>query len=131
MTHPKPDRSDYRPNFKKTAQDDHLDIGWNEGFLSDGRPYRIECWTQDQITNVTVFLSTEGLENASNEQLADLLQRERVVGFKPGVEPSAYAMPLTDAGGNSLWSINIVIGVDDEPARADSVPLRPYSRPVA
>src|SRR3989442_11940766 len=89
------------------------------------------CWTQDQITNVTVFLSTEGLENASNEQLADLLQRERVVGFKPGVEPSAYAMPLTDAGGNSLWSINIVIGVDDEPARADSVPLRPYSRPVA
>src|SRR3989442_11054380 len=46
------------------------------------------CWTQDQITNVTVFLSTEGLENASNEQLADLLQRERVVGFKPGVERS-------------------------------------------
>ena len=131
MTHPKPDRSNYLPNFAKTDENDQLDIGWNEGFLSDGRPYRIECWAQDQITSVTVFVPAAGLENNSNGQFAELLERERVVWFKPGVEPSVYAIPLTDASGNSVWSINVVIGIDTDPALADSVPLRPYSRPLA
>lgn len=38
MTHPKPDRSNYTPNRSKTPENDQLDIGWNEGFMSDGRP---------------------------------------------------------------------------------------------
>lgn len=128
MTHPKPDRSNYEPNFEKTDENDQLDIGWNEGFLSDGRPYRIECWAQDQITNVTVFLPTAGIENHSNEQLADLLARERVVWFQPGVKPSAHALPMRDAKDNSVWSVNIVVGIDSDPPLADSVRLLPYAR---
>lgn len=73
MTHPKPDRSNYAPNRVKTPDNDQIDIGWNEGFLSDGRPYRLECWAQDQFTCVTVFMSTEGLETYANEQLVEML----------------------------------------------------------
>ena len=79
MTHRKPDRSSYIPNRAKTEDNDQLDIGWNEGVLSDGRPYRIELWAQDQITSATIFLSTEGLETYSNAQFAELLERERVI----------------------------------------------------
>ena len=129
MTHPKPDRSAYVPNHRKTEENDQIDIGWNEGFLSDGRPYRIEAWAQDQITSVTVFISTAGLETYSNEQFAELLERERVVRWNAGEPKSAYAVPLTDSAGESMWSINVVIGVEDDPAVADSVPLRPYARP--
>ena len=54
--YPKPNRSDQKQNFVKTADDEALDIGWNEGFLSDGRPYRVECWAENHITMLT-FLS--------------------------------------------------------------------------
>ena len=126
ITYPKPDRSSYSPNQVKTDENDQIDIGWNEGTLSDGRPYRIELWAQDQITSVTVFLATKGLEDYSNEQFAELLERERVVWWIPGAKKSAYAVPTTDSGGNSVWSINVVIGIDDQRARADSVAIRAY-----
>ena len=96
--------------------------------MSDGRPYRIECWAQDQIISVTVFMSTEGLETYSNAQFVELLERERIVWWKDGARKSAYAAPLTDASGNSIWSVNVVIGVGDEEPVADSVGLRSYWR---
>ncbi len=126
MTHPKPDRSNYTPNRSKTPENDQLDIGWNEGFMSDGRPYRIECWAQDQITCVTVFMSTEGLENCNNAQFVELLEREHIVWWKDGARKSAHAMPLTDASGNPIWSVNVVIGVGDGEAVADSMEIRAY-----
>lgn len=42
VIYPKPNRSDFKPNLKRTHKNDVLDIGWNEGVLSDGRPYRRE-----------------------------------------------------------------------------------------
>ena len=54
---PKVDRSNFTPNFTKSPENDAVDIGWSEGNLSDGRPYRLECWAQDQITNITIFVS--------------------------------------------------------------------------
>ncbi len=77
MTHPKPDRSNYTPNHIKTPENDQIDIGWNEGFMSDGRPYRIGCWAQDQSTCVTVFMSAEGLETYSRAQFVELLEADR------------------------------------------------------
>ncbi|HWR52769.1 MAG TPA: hypothetical protein VN428_16785 [Bryobacteraceae bacterium] len=114
----------------KSPENDHLDVGWNEGFLSDGRPYRIEMWAQDQITSVTVFMSTEGLETYAKEQLVELLERERIVTWFEGVFKSAYAVPWTDSAGQSMWSINVVVGADDA-VFADSVAVRAYgSRPA-
>ncbi len=125
MTFPKPDRSTYIPNREKTPENDQLDIGWAEGIMSDGRPFRIELWAQDQITMATVFLSTQGLETSSSTALAELLERERVVSWRPGARRSAEAVRITDSAGNAMWSVNVVIGVDDEPARADCL-FRPY-----
>lgn len=128
MTHPKPDRSTYKVNRVKTEENDQIDIGWNEGVLSDGRPYRIELWAQDQITSVTVFLSTEGIETYSNQQFVELLEKEHIVWWSPGATKSAYGLPLEDSSGNPMWSINVVIGADGGPSIADTVPILPYSR---
>ena len=50
--YPPIDRSDYRVDRTK---DDFgiLDIGWAEGLLAGGRPYRMELWAQDQVTVLT------------------------------------------------------------------------------
>ncbi len=80
----KPDRSNLKPNFSKKPENDALDLGWQEGILSDGRPYRAEYWCQDQISTFTFFLSTIGLEDTTKEDFRRLLQTENLIKFKPG-----------------------------------------------
>lgn len=92
MHAPKPDRSGTRPNLAKTAETPVLDLGWNEGFLSDTRPYRVEAWAEDQVRSITVFMSTNGIENYTNAQFADLLEREELIAYHPGRRRSAYAI---------------------------------------
>ena len=125
--YPKPDRSDHNPNFVKSAENEALDIGWNEGFLSDGRPYRAECWAEDQVTMLTFFFSTNGMENYSDAMFIELLGKEELVEFL-SEETYVSAMPVTDASGNDMWSVNVVIGSEDELLARDSVKLRAYDK---
>src|SRR5689334_5842349 len=110
--YPKPDRSDFVPNFHKTEDNDVLDIGWAEGVLSDGRPYRLECWCQDQLTCQTLFLSSIGLEDLEEGGVVALLEREKLTQFT-STDKHVTARPFRDPSGNDLLSINIVVG-DDE-----------------
>src|SRR5919108_979088 len=109
--YPKPDRSAFQPNFVKTPENDVLDIGWNEGQLTDGRPYRMEFWCQDQVSVLTYFFSTKGLENATNAELKALLVREGLVSFVSDRQYVSGAQ-LTDASGHEMWSVNVVVGDD-------------------
>ena len=127
MTAPKPDRSDFSPNFTVTPDNPVLDLGWNEGILSDTRPYRVESWAHGQIRSLTFFMSTSGVENYSRDQFADLLEREQLVAYHPGRRRSAYAMPITDASGNSHWSVNVVIGEAGVTLVDVLVAMRPYA----
>lgn len=131
MTAPKPDRSNSPPNLVKTDENQVLDIGWNEGFLTDGRPYRGEYWAQEQVSSVTFFLSTKGMERFTNQQFIELLEREKLLAWRPGGFKSAYAMPFTDPSGDDMWTVNVVVG-DDEQTFADVlIPMRAYERETA
>lgn len=125
MFYPQPDRSNQTPNRAKTPENDVLDIGWNEGVLSDGRPYRVECWAQDQTTFLTYFFSTHGLENVTDARFAELLVREGLLRFT-GSQRYVAARTLKDASGNAMWSVNVVIGDDEDTFVADRGPLRSY-----
>ena len=125
-SYPKPDRSDYKPNTSKSAHDDAIDVGWDEGFLSDARPYRAECWAESGITMVTFFFSTQGLETSTVAQIMEILKNNGLI--KP-LNDHIYvtAMPMNDATGNDLWSVNIVVGDENQVYLADQLMLRPYS----
>ena len=127
MHYPKPDRSNYTPNFRKTDEDPQLDIGWAEGHLTDGPPYRLEAWCEDQITSITVFFATAGLEHLTSEDFPDFLEREELVRYLTP-RRSAYAMQLTDPKGTRIWSVNVVIGVDDELYAGGGPNLKAYER---
>lgn len=47
-----PDRSDLVPNFRPTDENDVVDVGWCNGVLSDGRPYRAEYWEQMFLASI-------------------------------------------------------------------------------
>jgi hypothetical protein len=51
---PIPDRSK-QPVRAEKDEDGVVDIGWCDGVLSDGRPFRAEMWAQDQVSCLTIF----------------------------------------------------------------------------
>lgn len=127
IVYPKPDRSAYTPSRTKTAEHPQVDIGWNEGVFRDGRPYRVELWAMDQVTSLTVFFSTAGLEQLTNEAARELLEHEGIL--TPAANTayrSAYARLYVDGAGKPMWSVNTVIA-DDETVYADAPgPFHPY-----
>jgi hypothetical protein len=124
---PRPDRSNQHRNFTKTADNDALDIGWCEGQLKDGRPYFAELWAQDQITSVVVFFSRRNLEGLTDETAANILEQEGLVTFK---KRYCSVSPWSDSAGNEMWSVNLVVGDDNETYLADAFGFHPYLPPI-
>lgn len=124
--YPRPDRSTFKPNFHKSDENPALDIGWAEGTLKDGRPYRAECWAEDGVTSLTLFFSTIGCESFTDADFAELLEAEGLMQFT-GERRYVAAAPLTDSSGNEMWSVNVVVGDDEETFVIDQLQLRAYA----
>lgn len=125
--YPVPDRSKQKVNLVKD-EDGVLDIGWCDGVMSDGRPFRAEMWAQEGVSALTIFFSTVGLDQADDAAAVQLVLSERLVTMRPGAEDRISAKVWTDDAGHSVWSVNVVVGYDDEEFTAGSVPLFPFSR---
>jgi hypothetical protein len=119
-----PDRSDQIRNLSK-AEGDDLDIGWNDGVLSDGRPYRAESWAADQISLLTFFFSTSQIETYTDAQFIKLLEDEGLIEFSSDERYVAGEI-VEDASGNQMWSVNVVIADENNEFTKDSVSLKPY-----
>lgn len=131
MSIPKPDRSNSPPNLTPTADNPVHDLGWNEGILADLRPYRVESREKDKVLTLTFFMSTSGIENCSDAQFADLLEREQLIVYRPGKPRELFAMPIRDASRNSIWSVSVLIGTVTS-RRADVlVAVHPYRTALA
>ena len=126
-TYPKPDRSDFKPHLSKTPENEILDLGWQEGVLTDGRPFKGEFWCQDQISMITFFFSTVGLENISKEEMERLLESEDLIKFKPGPR-SVRVEKFKDASANEMYSVNVMVGDDEETLVEGGRPMNGYRR---
>jgi hypothetical protein len=122
---PVPDRSGQTVNTVK-GEDGVLDLGWCEGVLSDGRPFRAELWAQDQITVLTFFFSVLGLETLSPDALYALVEKEGLVRLAAGFSPSFQVRTWADPSGTEFWSVNVTVGTDEETRLADSVAVVRY-----
>jgi hypothetical protein len=126
IAYPKPDRSRFTPNRVKTEANDTLDIGWAEGVMGDGRPWRAEAWCQDQVTFLTFFFSSLGLEQATDADLTALLKAENLVTFVDE-DGDAGGRLVRDDAGQEVWEVGVVVG-DDELYVSSSPKLRPYPK---
>jgi len=125
--YPIPDRTAHDVRRSK-GEDGALDIGWSEGVLSDGRAFRAEAWAIDQVSMLTIFFSVRGLEDLDRHGLQRLVVAEGLAGFRDAETTYCDARKYVDGGGNEVWSVNIVVGADDETYLTDSVGIFPYSQ---
>ncbi len=127
---PKPDRSDFHPSILPEDGAIELDLGWAEGEFKDGRPFRAELWSWENLsvnTFISFYFSSAGLENAPKEALADLLQRELSMDFKEEKEISVRK--IEDSAGNEMWSIAVLIRRDGEDLVTVGLRFNSYPRP--
>src|SRR5215475_9406404 len=123
---PVPDRSRQSVRILKD-ESGMIDIGWCEGVLSDGRAFRAEMWAQDHVSSLTIFFSTLGLEALDPEEICALVEQEGLVSFEAGAESYCASDKYVDNSGQELWSVNIVVGVEQQTFVRDTVPIFVYS----
>lgn len=124
---PIPDRTKQPIRLKKD-EDGVIDLLWCYGVLTDGRAFRGEMWAQDQVSLLTFFFSTFGLEHLDQEAMKRLVEQEGLVSFRSSGPSYCDAALFIDDEGNEVWSVNIVVGDDEQTFIENSVPLFPYSR---
>lgn len=91
----------------KNDEDGVIDIGWCDGVLSDGRPFRAETWAQDGVTMLTIYFSNAGIEELDNDALCKFIQAEDLVAFVDDDPKHINARKWTNDEGNEFWSVNI------------------------
>ena len=79
-------------------------IGYNEGNLTDGRPYRMEVWESYGVTNTTIFISILGLEVKNEDEIKDLLVKEGLIEI---IKDDIYITEVEDIEENTFLSINM------------------------
>ena len=90
-------------------------IGWYAGLLDENRPFFAECWAVDGMTVLTMFVSTLGIENETPEELEQRFLDRGYYRKKEGAD-RAPTVKKFDRDGKEFYSINVTVGVEDEPA---------------
>lgn len=124
VKYPSIDRTNYQVCKVKNG-DGILDIGWTEGRLTDGRPYRAELWAQDQVTVLTVFFSALGLEDFDTAALSSLIETHGVVSFGSLIAPISVSL-FQDGKENTFWSVNIAVGDEESTFIKSSATIYSY-----
>lgn len=115
---------DYLPMYYPTGQTPNrneydVNIGWWAGLLDEKRPFFAECWAAEGITMLTIFVSTEGIEDMTAEELDKWFQD---AGYYKQRDPG-HNIPRVDKfikkDGREYFAINLTVGVEDEPALID------------
>lgn len=105
---PSPCRIDYVPSPLEPDEDGVMDIGYQTGKLSDGRPYRLECWRMDDMVMITVMFSDIGIEAYKRADMYLLLECEGILKFKENKRPLQVAR-IKDDVNKSMWSLNLML----------------------
>ena len=111
--YPTPDRGDrsLQPDYKNEFFPE-IDIGGGSGSLNDGRPYKMEYWSDIdcEVDCITYFYSSEGIENwQANDHILYLEQiniRNSLSDKYKDTDPESKI--ISDKSGNKMWSVTFV-----------------------
>ena len=94
-------------------EDGAFNLGWDVGLIGTNRPFLAEYWS-DGVRMLTFFVSTEGIEDYSEEQLYKMIVDAGLVWYfeKPDHNGNCTDK-IKDKSGNEFYSINILAGEDD------------------
>ena len=75
---------------------------------------------------LTIFVSAKGIEQKTPDELTRWFLDVGYFSFTDGGYQTAEVATFTNSAGESFFSINFVIGVEDEPARIDGASILPW-----
>lgn len=105
---PAPCRVDYVPSPYEPDEDGVMDVGYKTGRLSDGRPFRMECWRMDDMLMLTVMFSELGLTAYRRDDMYLLLEAEGLLRFVGEKRPLQCALTEDDLG-KGVWALNLML----------------------
>ncbi len=115
-----------RNQFESCSEQGEVNIGWNCGLIGI-RPYFYELWAADGITMLTIFISTRGIEDYTVKDIEKMLIDEAQIYCKKEGYFEASVLKIDDIDGNEFFSVDVCVGVEDEPALIDGGEVYPYS----
>ena len=121
-----PCRVNYVPSPYEPDEDGVMDVGYKNGVMSDGRPFRLECWRMDEMLMLTVLFSSEGLTAYKRVDMPLLLEGEDILRFVGEGKPRLQAAQSTDDVGQSMWALNLMLADGKETYGELQVKLNSY-----
>ena len=106
-----------------TSDTEVCNIGYAEGKLSDGRPYRVEVWSAFEVETATIFISTQDIEDKDVKYLKKLIQDNKIVDI---FDDRIDVTRTVDYEDNEFYSINIPLIDHDEEINTLLVNLKDY-----
>ena len=106
-----------------TSDTEVCNIGYHEGKLSDGRPYRVEEWSAFEVETATIFISTQDIENKDVKYLKKLIQDNKIIDI---FDDRIDVTRTVDYEDNEFYSINIPLIDHDEEINTLLVNLKDY-----
>ena len=107
---------------------DEVNIGWYAGMMDEKRPFFVECWATDGITMITLFVSTTGIEDKTPEEIDQWFQDIGYYSYKEaGHNPPRVDKCIYKRDGNEYYTVNVCVGVEDEPAYIEGAPIISWS----
>lgn len=86
------------------------EMGEHNGILSDGRPYKVEIWSESEYIFITFFFSTEDIETIETYEIEQLLKPQLDYYKVPKEEQSKPDISIIhDESGNRLWSVTYIL----------------------
>ena len=104
-----PCRVGYVPSPYEPDEDGVMDVGYLTGTMSDGRPFRVECWRMEEMLMLTVLFSSQGLSAYSRADMPLLLEGEEILRFVGTGKPKLQAAQTTDDVGQNMWALNLML----------------------
>ena len=104
-----PCRVNYVPSPYEPDEDGVMDVGYKNGVMSDGRPFRLECWRMEEMLMLTVLFSSQGLSAYSRADMPLLLEGEEILRFVGTGKPKLQAAQTTDDVGQNMWALNLML----------------------
>ena len=104
-----PCRVGYVPSPYEPDEDGVMDVGYLTGTMSDGRPFRLECWRMEEMLMLTVLFSSQGLSAYSRADMPLLLEGEEILRFVGTGKPKLQAAQTTDDVGQKMWALNLML----------------------
>ncbi len=111
--------------FPKRSEYGEHNVGWSAGAYDETRPFFAECWAEDGVTVLTVFISAIGMEDASAEELIGRLEEIGWLTCPEGSTPCEL-LRYRDRLGNEFYSLNVCVG-DEEKTYIEGAAIYGYS----